>query len=188
MIKIGITGSIASGKSTFAKFLSQRKYPIFDADRSVASIYRDKYFLKKIFKSFNLENKRNIKSQIKRKIKKNKSNLRKLENIIHPLVRKEMKKFSTKNKDKDILIFDIPLLVESKLMKKFDITVFVDCKKAARLKRFIRKGGKKSFFNILNRIQMIASRKRKFCDYKINNNKKLEVLKKNAKIILNAYE
>ena len=47
MIKIGITGSIASGKSTFAKFLSQRKYPIFDADRSVASIYRDKYFLKK---------------------------------------------------------------------------------------------------------------------------------------------
>ena len=84
--------------------------------------------------------------------------MRKLENIIHPLVRKEMKKFSTKNKDKDILIFDIPLLVESKLMKKFDITVFVDCKKAARLKRFIRKGGK-NLFNILNRRQMIASRK-----------------------------
>ena len=187
MKRIGITGSLASGKSSAGKILG-KKGPVFSADNVVKKLYSKKRFKKYLSKKLKIANSTNLKSLIKKKILKDKSFFKKLEKIIHPLVRKEMKKFSTKNKDKDILIFDIPLLVESKLMKKFDITVFVDCKKAARLKRFIRKGGKKSFFNILNRRQMIASRKRKFCDYKINNNKKLEVLKKNAKIILNAYE
>ena len=40
MIKIGITGSIASGKSTVAKFLSENKYPIFNADNEVKNIYK----------------------------------------------------------------------------------------------------------------------------------------------------
>ena len=46
MIKIGVTGSIASGKTTVARMLSRRKYPLFDADREVAKIYKKKtYFL-----------------------------------------------------------------------------------------------------------------------------------------------
>ena len=188
MIKIGVTGSISSGKSTFASFLSGRKYPVFNADKSVAEIYKDKSFVQQIFKLFKLKNKKKIKLQLKKSIEKNESNLKKLEKIIHPKVRRKMKKFSQKNKNKNVLIFDIPLLVESKLMKKFDITVFVDCKKETRLKRFIRKGGRKKIFNILNNKQMLASKKRKFCDYKINNNKKLEFLRKNAKMIINNYE
>ena len=35
MIKIGITGSLASGKSTVAKIISSGKYPLYDADRAV---------------------------------------------------------------------------------------------------------------------------------------------------------
>ena len=40
MIKIGITGSLASGKSTVAKLISRNKYPIFSADRAVKNIYK----------------------------------------------------------------------------------------------------------------------------------------------------
>ena len=47
MIKIGITGSIASGKSTVAKMLARKKYPIFNADNEVKKIYRNKLFQKK---------------------------------------------------------------------------------------------------------------------------------------------
>ena len=42
MIKIGITGSLASGKSTVAKMISSRKYPLFDADKVVKKIYQTK--------------------------------------------------------------------------------------------------------------------------------------------------
>ena len=43
MIKIGVTGSIASGKSTFAKLLSQRKHPIFNADKEVNDLYKKNF-------------------------------------------------------------------------------------------------------------------------------------------------
>ena len=44
MIKIGVTGSIASGKTTVARMLSRRKYPLFDADREVGKIYKKNSF------------------------------------------------------------------------------------------------------------------------------------------------
>ena len=52
MIKIGITGSLASGKTTAAKIISKNKYPIFSADKSVGEIYKNKFFLKKLIKKF----------------------------------------------------------------------------------------------------------------------------------------
>ena len=41
MIKIGITGGIASGKSTVAKLISRNRYPIFSADKTVKAFYKD---------------------------------------------------------------------------------------------------------------------------------------------------
>ena len=43
MIKIGITGSISSGKSTVSKFLSENKHPIFNADKSVDAYLQTKF-------------------------------------------------------------------------------------------------------------------------------------------------
>ena len=40
MIKIGITGSLASGKSTVAKLISRNRYPIFSADEVVKALYK----------------------------------------------------------------------------------------------------------------------------------------------------
>ena len=60
MIKIGVTGSIASGKSTFAKFLSQSIQYLTLIGRW--QVFTRQIFSKKIFKSFNLENKRILKS------------------------------------------------------------------------------------------------------------------------------
>ena len=50
MIKIGITGSLASGKSTVAKMISSGKYPLFNADRAVKKIYQTNIFQAKVFK------------------------------------------------------------------------------------------------------------------------------------------
>ena len=49
MIKIGITGSLASGKSTEAKMISSGKYPLYNADRAVKKIYQTNVFKAKDF-------------------------------------------------------------------------------------------------------------------------------------------
>ena len=71
MIKIGITGSLSSGKSTVAKIIASKKYPLFDADKSVKKIYQSNVFKAKVFKKFKLKNRSNIKNDLKKKIFEN---------------------------------------------------------------------------------------------------------------------
>ena len=111
MIAIGITGSIASGKSTVAKFIAKKKYPLFSADRIVLNLYKNNNFINLMIKKFNLKSKFKIKNQIKAIIKKDKKKLKLLERIIHPLVRKEMNIFLKKTNK--IIILEIPLFYDS---------------------------------------------------------------------------
>ena len=68
MIKIGITGSLASGKSTVAKIISFKKYPLFDADKAVKKIYQTKNFKTKVSsKNKNIKGTIKINFLIKRK-------------------------------------------------------------------------------------------------------------------------
>ena len=185
MIKIGITGSLASGKSTGAKLMSRKKYAIFSADNTVKNLYKKKIFISKVKKKFNFKNTRNLKNKIKNLIKKDKKTLKKLERILHPLVRREMREFIKKKKKSKITIFEIPLLIESKLTRYFDFIVFVGAKKNIRLRRYIAKGGNKKIFTILEKRQNKPSKKIKISDHVIYNNKSIKNLKKNIKIVLN---
>ena len=82
-----------------------------------------------------------------------------------------MKKFTLKNKNKKVLFYEIPLLIESKLMKHFDKIIFIKAKKKLRLKRFKLKRGSKKLFEIFNDKQMRDQKKVKFCDYVVVNEK-----------------
>ena len=185
MIKIGITGSLASGKSTVAKLMSRKKYAIFSADNTVKNLYKKKIFISKVKKKFNFKNTRNLKNKIKNLIKKDKKTLKKLERILHPLVRREMREFIKKKKKSKITIFEIPLLIESKLTRYFDFIVFVGAKKNIRLRRYIAKGGSKKIFTILEKRQNKPSKKIKISDHVIYNNKSIKNLKRNIKMVLN---
>ena len=99
-----------------------------------------------------------------------------------------MKKFTYKNKKKKFLFYEIPLLIESKLMKYFDKIIFIKSKKQLRLKRFKLKNGNKQLFNLLNSKQMSDNAKAKFCDYVVVNEKNLKILKKNLLTIISKYE
>ena len=183
MIKIGITGSLASGKTTVAKLMSKRRYPVFSADKVVAGLYKKRIFLIKIKKKFHLKNYKNPKKKLKALIRKDKFVLKKLESIIHPLVRKEMKIFM-KKKSK-IGLFEIPLLIESKLMKYFDVIIFVSAQRNKRLKRY---KGNNEIFTTLDKRQIIPSKKIKFSDHVINNNKGIIKLKSKVADLINRYE
>ena len=184
MIKIGITGSLASGKSTVAKIISSGKYPLYNADRAVQKIYQTNNFQAKVFKKFKIKSKKNIKNKIKKIISSDKKYLNDLEKIIHPLVRKKIINFKKKNRGKKFLIFEIPLLIESKQMQSYDKIIFVNSRKDLRLKRYLKRGNNKRFFNILNNRKLSQKKKIKYCDHVINNNGSLKLLKRNIRNIM----
>ena len=186
-MKIGITGSIASGKTTASKILSYRRGPLFSADKVVKSFYKNSGFKKLLVKKFKIRKKSNLKNSLKKKILNNNSNIKKLEKIIHPLVRKEMKKFSSLHKKKKKIFYEIPLLIESKLMKYFDVIIFIKAKKKFRLKRFIGTGGDKSLFSALNNKQLSDQKKIRFSHHVVVNEKNLHILKKKLLSIIKLY-
>ena len=118
MIKIGILGDIGSGKTFVA---NQFGYPVFNADIEVTKIYKNNKSCFKILKknfpnhifSFPIK-----KKEISKLILSNKKNLKKVNKIVHPIVRTRMNKFINKNKKKKIVVLDIPLLLENRIKKK----------------------------------------------------------------------
>ena len=97
MIKIGITGSISSGKTTASKIIAKKSGGvIFSADKIVKGLYNKRKFKKLLIKKLLLESKGNIKLQVKNKILKEKTFIKKLEKIVHPFVRSQMVLFKKK--------------------------------------------------------------------------------------------
>ena len=135
MIRIGLVGDIGSGKSYIANNFG---YPVFNADLEVGKLYKKnrKIFIKLnrvlpiYFHSFPID-----KKDVSKAILANKFNLKKIIKVIHEEIRKKLFLFLKKNKNKKILILDVPLLLENKLYKKDDVLVFIQSKKFDILKR-----------------------------------------------------
>ena len=135
MIRLAVVGDIGSGKSHVAK---QFGYPVFNADGEVSKLYKKsrkcyvklKKALPNHITSFPIK-----KSKLSKAIMSNKNNLKKINKIIHPEIRKKMNNFIKENKNKKIVILDIPLIMENKINKKSDIIIFVDAKKKEINKR-----------------------------------------------------
>jgi dephospho-CoA kinase len=72
-------------------------------------------------------------------------------------------------------------------MKYFDIIIFIKAKKKIRLERFIRNGGNKKLFTLLNNKQLTDQKKIKFSDHVVVNEKNFKFLKKNLLGIINLY-
>ena len=162
MIKIGILGDIGSGKSFIARSFG---YPVFNADNEVAEIYKKnkicfvklKRLLPKYIEKFPID-----KTELTNAILSNKNNIKKITKIVHPLVRKKLNLFLSKNKTKKLVILDIPLLLENKIKNKDTILVFVDAKKSDILKRLRkRKGFNSKIFKRLKEIQLPLDYKKK---------------------------
>ena len=67
MIKIGITGSVASGKTTASKIISNRRGPLFSADKVVKKLYTQNNFKKLIARNLNFKLDKNFKKKTKKK-------------------------------------------------------------------------------------------------------------------------
>ena len=185
MIRIGILGDIGSGKSYVAKNFG---YPVFDADHEVSKIYKKD---KKIFKKLNKKLPKYIysfpinKKQITNAILKKKSNLKLIVSIIHKEIRKKFKLFLNNNKNKKIIIMDIPLLLENKINKKKDILVFVESKKSDIFKRLKKRDNfNKQLFGKFKNIQLSPSYKKKKSKFIIKNDFSKKTVKRAIRNII----
>ena len=186
MIRIGILGNIGSGKSYVAKNFG---YPVFNADYEVSKLYKKD---KKIFKKLNKKLPKYIssfpinKNEITKAILSNKANLKKIITIVHLEIRKILKLFLKKNRNKKVIILDIPLLLENKINNKDDILVFVDSKKIEIEKRLKKRlNFNRKLINKFKKIQFSSSYKKRRSNFIIKNNFKKKTLNKSIKKILN---
>ena len=184
MIRIAVVGHIGSGKSHVAK---QFGYPIFNADKEVSKLYKKNkkcYFklkkkLPKYITSFPVK-----KNDLLKAIISNNNNLKKIVKIIHPEVRASMNNFLSKNKNKKIVVLDIPLLIENKINKKKDVLVFIDAKKKEINKRLKKRPNYNlEMFKKLKKLQLPLEVKKKKSNFIIKNNFRSSTIKKSVRIL-----
>ena len=189
MIRIGILGDIGSGKSYVANNFG---YPVFDADNEVSKLYKKD---EKIFRKLNKKLPNHIlsfpidKLEVTKAILSNKSNLKKIIKIVHQEIRKKMKLFIKKNKNKKIVVLDIPLLLENKINNKSDILVFVQSREKDIEKRIKKRVNFNTrLFNKFKKIQYSKSYKKRKSNFIIQNDFTKKSVKKGIRDILNKIE
>ena len=179
MVRVGILGSVGSGKTFIANIFKELNFNIFSADNEVANIYKNnKIVNRKIAKFFKLKlykgkiNKQDLRDLLKKNPKKFKF----LNKIIHPIVRKRLALFLSRFKKNKLVVLDIPLLVENKMLNFVDIFILVKTKSnffLSRIKK--RKNLDKQFLNILKKQQASEKIKESYADFIIYNSSKNKV-------------
>lgn len=177
---IGLTGGIASGKSTVSKYLAEKGYKIYDADKIAKDISEKKSVQEEIILTFGnkiLDKNKNVdRKKLKEIVFENKNELKKLNDIIHPKVIEFYKELKEKNTD-EIIIFDVPLLFESGIDKFCDKILVVISDYEIQLNRIVERD--KIDRDLASKIikSQISNEKRiKRADIVIENNSSLEDL------------
>ena len=178
VIKIGITGSIGMGKSTVSSIFRNNNIKVWDADFEVHNLYKKgKEGYNSIISIYpELKDKVEInRKKVSNLLREKKIDLKLIEEIIHPLLIKSREEFIKKNKKDKLLIFDIPLLYETKAYIWLDYVINVFCSKKNQIERLKQRENfdiKK--FNYLISKQISVNQKNKKADYVINTDQDLK--------------
>ncbi len=179
MLTVGLTGGIASGKSSVVKLLKQHGAKSIDSDVLVHQHLRQGTPVwKKVVRQFGKDVLTNSKNISRKKLAKIVFNhprkLRQLEQIVHPPVIADLKKWLkswNKKKHISLVVAEVPLLFEKKLESLFDVVVVVTASKKEQISRCLKKGYS-SQQEVLKRInsQMNLRDKAQKADFVVRNN------------------
>jgi dephospho-CoA kinase len=175
---IGLTGGIASGKSTAAVILKKMGFAVVDADQIAREVVaKGSPGLKSVVGAFGSEvlsaDKQLDRKKLSEIVFKNKSMLEKLETILHPLIQEKVRNHrqNLETSGHKIAFYDVPLLFEKNLMKQFDQIVVIatsEQNQIARLKSRNNLSDEQIKDRLKNQIPMTEKLKR--ADFVINNN------------------
>ncbi len=174
MIKIAITGPIASGKSLVEKFFQREGAVTLDTDKVAHEILAGN---SDIMKKFGTTDRKKL-AEI---VFSDKQKLKQLENIIHPEVKKEVEKFFTDNKEEEMVAVSVPLLYEAGMEGMFDFVITVTSSEKLQIERLTRDRGL-SKDEALKRIRARDFKPKG--DFIIENNDTIDNLQKKVKNII----
>ncbi len=185
MIVIGITGSLASGKSEAVRIFKEKKgAKVFDADLAARQVVeKGKPVYKAVFKIFGKEYFRSNGELDRKKLASHvfshPEDLKKLNILIHPGVIFECFRMIEQNRKRsEILVLDVPLLFESKMESLADYTVLVTADPKKILQRAKKNGMPESLTRKILSTQWPLIKKRRLADFVIKNNGSLKELEK----------
>lgn len=178
---VGLTGGIASGKSTVSNLFRKYGIEIVDADKVAKEVSEKKESIEKISNIFGKDildsDGKIVREKLREKAFKNRELLQELNKIIHPQVMEYFKRKKEENSKDEILIFDIPLLYETKMEYLCDKIIVVGVDVQKQIRRVVARDGsseelaKKIIFN-----QMSLDEKIKKADIVIMNDGTLDEL------------
>lgn len=178
---VGLTGGIASGKSTVSNLFRKYGIEIVDADKVAKEVSEKKESIEKISNIFGKDildsDGKIVREKLREKAFKNREVLQELNKIIHPQVMEYFKRKKEENSKDEILIFDIPLLYETKMEYLCDKIIVVGVDVQKQIRRVVARDGsseelaKKIIFN-----QMPLDEKIKKADIVIMNDGTLDEL------------
>jgi dephospho-CoA kinase len=180
MILLGLTGSIGMGKTATAQMFRDLGVPVYDADQAVHDLYKKDGAgvvpIEAEFPGVTVEGAID-RDLLSKKVMNNEGAFRKLEQIIHPLVKIDQQKFmaTVKSDGESLVVLDIPLLFEGGGNERCDVVVVVSAPAPVQRARVLERPGmtEDKLDAILSR-QTPDAEKRSRADFIIETDKGLE--------------
>ncbi|MBK3332004.1 dephospho-CoA kinase [Persephonella atlantica] len=189
MLKIGLTGSIGTGKTTVADIFKRLGAYVISADEIVHRLLEREDIKEKIREKFG--NVFTSDGKVDRKklaqiIFDDEKKRKELEGILHPLVFREIERFFEKVREKDpkaVVVAEVPLMIETGSYKNYDMVIVVYAPEDIQLQRLIKKGLSKEEAKKRIKAQMPIDEKIRYADIVIENTGSLKELEKEVKEI-----
>ena len=189
MIVIGLTGSIAMGKTTTARLFAEEGVPVHDADAAVHKLYEGEAagLIEAEFPG-SIRSGRVDRVALGKQVVGDPPALRRLEAIVHPLVRNAEKKFlrDAEFAGAKIVLLDIPLLFETGGESRVDATVVVSAPAEMQRARVLERGVSLEQLEALLTRQMPDAEKRRRADFVVDSAHGVEKARTEVRQILAA--
>ncbi len=188
MIVLGLTGSLGMGKSTTAKMFAEAGVPVHDADAAVHRLYEGEAvpLIEAAFPGSTAGGKVD-REKLGQRVIGDAAAMRKLEAIVHPLVRKAEERFlaEAERAGATVAVLDIPLLFETGGDKRCDAVVVVSAPAGTQRARVLeRPGMTEAKFQALAGKQMPDADKRARADFIVDSGQGYEAARQQVREIL----
>jgi len=185
---LGLTGSIGMGKSTTAKLFAEAGVPVYDADATVHKVYEGEAApaIEAAFPGTTVDGKVD-RSRLSAKVVHDPAAIRRLEGIVHPMLRAYHQKFleEAELSGAPVAVMDVPLLFETGGDKRVDAVVVVTTSPELQRERILARGTMtgEALDSLLAR-QMPDVEKRKRADFVVDTSHGLDPVRAQIRDIL----
>lgn len=180
MTVVGLTGGFGAGKSQVSRYFQSFGAMVLDADQLARdALERGSHGFESVVEAFGdqiLQNGEINRRALGEIVFRDEGKRKLLESIVHPYVREEFKKAASRLREGEVLVYEIPLLVETQAMENFDLIITVEAPDAMRRERLRAKGYVASEIERRMAAQASSEQRRSVADVVIENSSDLDSL------------